>query len=71
MLVLSRKVDEQIEIEGGITLTVVEIRGNRVKLGIRAPKTIGVFRAEVARRIERDIDTEICRSPAEPLPVAV
>jgi carbon storage regulator len=48
MLVLTRKANESIVINGDITLTVVEVRGNRVKLGIVAPQEIPVMRREIA-----------------------
>lgn len=47
MLVLSRKLGEKIHIGDGITLTVLEMRGNRVRLGIDAPGDIRVLRAEL------------------------
>jgi carbon storage regulator len=40
MLVLSRKPNERIEIDGGITLTIVEIRGDKVRIGFDAPKDV-------------------------------
>lgn len=48
MLVLTRKLNESIVIDGNITVTVVEVRGNRVKLGIVAPVEVPVMREEVA-----------------------
>ncbi len=47
MLVLSRKQNETIVIAGDITVTVVEIVGNKVKLGIVAPKDVSVNRQEI------------------------
>ena len=47
MLVLSRKRDEQIVIGDDIVITVVEIRGDKVRLGIAAPPHIPVHRSEV------------------------
>jgi carbon storage regulator len=47
MLVLSRKKNESIVINSDITVTVVEIRGDKVRLGIAAPKEIPVHRQEV------------------------
>lgn len=47
MLVLSRKKNESIVINSDITITVVEIRGDKVRLGIDAPKEIPVHRREV------------------------
>lgn len=49
MLVLSRLRDETIEIGDDITVTVVDIRGDKVRLGIDAPKGVRVDRAEVGR----------------------
>lgn len=48
MLVLTRKLNESIVIDGNITVTVVEVRGNRVKLGINAPVDVPVMREEIA-----------------------
>lgn len=50
MLVLSRKVGEQIVINGNITVTVVEIDRNKIRLGIDAPKEVGIARAELLDR---------------------
>ena len=47
MLVLSRKQTESIHIRDDVVVTVLEIRGNRVRLGIEAPKSVPVHRAEV------------------------
>lgn len=47
MLVLSRKKNESIVINNDITITVVEIRGDKVRLGIVAPKEVPVHRQEV------------------------
>ena len=52
MLVLSRKKDESIIINDHITVTVVEIRGDKVRLGIDAPKEISVHRREVYDAIQ-------------------
>ena len=50
MLVLSRKKNESIVINNDITVTVVEIRGDKVRLGIVAPKEVPVHRQEVYTR---------------------
>lgn len=47
MLVLSRKIGQSIVIGEKITVTVVAVKGNRVRLGIEAPEQIGVFRSEL------------------------
>jgi carbon storage regulator len=51
MLVLSRKPGEKIVIGNGITITVVETLGNRVRLGIEAPPQIHILRGELAEWI--------------------
>ena len=52
MLVLSRKKDESVIIGDTIVLTVIEIRGDKVRLGIEAPKDISVHRREVYEAIQ-------------------
>ena len=54
MLVLSRQVDETIMIGDDIEVTVVDIRGDKVRLGITAPKEIAVHRKEVYEAIKRE-----------------
>lgn len=54
MLVLKRKRGEQVDIGGGIVVTVVEIRGDKVRLGFDAPKDVSVHRREVSEAIERE-----------------
>ncbi len=53
MLVLSRKKNESIIINDHITITVVEIRGDKVRLGIEAPKDVTVHRREVYEAIQQ------------------
>ena len=53
MLVLSRKLNGGISIGDNVRITVVEIRGNAVRLGIEAPKEVPVHRLEVAEAIKR------------------
>jgi carbon storage regulator len=54
MLVLSRKKNEKIRIKDDITVVVVEIRGDKVRLGIDAPKEVPVHREEVYVSIRQD-----------------
>jgi carbon storage regulator len=54
MLVLSRKKGEKICINDDITLTVVEIRGDKVRLGIDAPDEVPVHRKEIYDAIQRE-----------------
>lgn len=53
MLVLSRKKNESIVINNDITIVVVEIRGDKVRLGVEAPKEVPVHRREVYDAINR------------------
>ena len=48
MLVLSRKLNEKIVIDGGIVITVVKLDRNQVRIGIEAPGDVAVFREEIA-----------------------
>lgn len=54
MLVLSRKKNESIVINNEITIVVVEVRGDKVRLGIEAPKEVPVHRREVFDAIQRN-----------------
>jgi len=54
MLVLSRKKNESIVIDNDITIVVVEIRGDKVRLGVEAPKEVPVHRREVFDAIRRN-----------------
>lgn len=54
MLVLSRKRDESIMIGDEVEITVVEVRGDVVKLGVRAPRSVSVHRKEIFEAIQRE-----------------
>jgi len=54
MLILTRKLGEKINIGDDITITLVEIKGTQVKLGIEAPKHIEIHRQEVYERIREE-----------------
>jgi carbon storage regulator len=54
MLVLSRKRGEQVRINDDIEVVVLDIRGDRVRLGFVAPDDVSVYREEVHRRIEQE-----------------
>ncbi len=58
MLVLSRQRDESIIIADNIKITIVDIRGDKVRLGIDAPKEIPVHRQEVFDAIQRENDEQ-------------
>jgi len=54
MLVLSRQIDETIMIGDDVELTIVDIRGDKVRIGIKAPATVAVHRKEVYDAIKNE-----------------
>ena len=54
MLILSRKVNEKIVIGDNITVSIIEVRGDQIRLGVDAPKSIKVFRQEVFDAIKAE-----------------
>jgi carbon storage regulator len=68
MLVLSRKCGEAIVIADDIVVTVLEVKGNRVRLGFVAPDSAPIHRAEVHERIEHNLPADAY--PAEALALA-
>jgi carbon storage regulator len=58
MLVLSRKKNESIVIDGNIVITVVEIRGDKVRLGINAPKEVPIHRSEIHAAIQSELQQQ-------------
>ena len=72
MLVLSRQRDESIIIADNIKITIVDIRGDKVRLGIDAPKEIPVHRQEVFDAIQRENEkqSEAANPPPPEEPVA-
>lgn len=55
MLVLSRLVNESVLIGGGIKVTILAVRGNKVSIGIVAPESVRVLREELANCLEEDL----------------
>jgi carbon storage regulator len=64
MLVLSRKRDERIVIGDNIVITVVEVRGDKVRLGIEAPSEVPVHRQEVLDAMRRSSEAQSKAPPA-------
>jgi len=54
MLVLTRKSDESIKLGDNITVTIVEIKGNSVRLGIEAPDGLRIYRKELYEKIKEE-----------------
>jgi carbon storage regulator len=63
MLVLSRKPGEKVIISGGITITVVKVQGNQVRVGIEAPEQTLILRGELACWHQEPADSD---EPANP-----
>ena len=59
MLILTRKVGESVLIGDDISITVLSVRGNQVKLGVQAPKEVSVHREEIYHRILQSKDEHI------------
>lgn len=57
MLILTRRVGETIMIGNEVTVTVLGVKGNQVRVGINAPKTVAVHREEIYERIRREENT--------------
>lgn len=54
MLILTRRVGETVMIGDDVTITVLGVKGNQVRVGINAPKSIAVHREEIYERIKRE-----------------
>lgn len=55
MLILTRRLYESIKIGDEVTLTILGVKGNQVRIGIKAPRTIPVHRQEIYEKIEREM----------------
>ena len=58
MLILTRKVGESLLIGDDVSITILNVRGNQVKIGVKAPKEISVHREETYQRIKQAEDKE-------------
>ena len=67
MLILSRKVDEKIKIGNDITLTIIEVHGDMVKIGVEAPKNVKIFRQEVFDAIQTENKAAVAQISEEDL----
>ena len=54
MLILTRRVGETVMIGNDVTVTVLGVKGNQVRVGINAPKNVAVHREEIFERIKRE-----------------
>jgi carbon storage regulator len=67
MLVLSRRIDERIMIGDQIEISIVDIKGDQVKIGIQAPGNVKVYRKEVYEAIQKE-NIEAARAKPAALP---
>jgi carbon storage regulator len=67
MLILTRRVGETVMIGNEVTVTVLGVKGNQVRIGVNAPKDVAVHREEIYERIKReqDQDSNASGSPAK------
>ena len=66
MLILTRRVGETVVIGNDVTVTVLGVKGNQVRLGVNAPREVAVYREELYERLKREQSED-----SAPLPHAV
>ena len=65
MLILTSRIGETIMIDDDVSITVLGVKGNQVRLGVNAPKEVSVHREEIYQRIKNEKDNEKKESEGE------
>jgi carbon storage regulator len=71
MLILTRRVGETLMIGDSVSVTVLGVKGNQVRIGINAPKDVAVHREEIFQRIKREHDDQTQSEAPTPPPATV
>jgi carbon storage regulator len=67
MLILTRRVGETVMIGNEVTVTVLGVKGNQVRIGVNAPKDVAVHREEIYERIKREEDNDSRSGASAPM----
>jgi carbon storage regulator len=64
MLILTRRVGESLMIGADVAITVLGVKGNQVRIGVKAPKDVAVHREEIFEKIKHEDDADVPDPPA-------
>ena len=66
MLILTRRVGETLKVGNDVDVTVLGVKGNQIRIGIKAPKTVAVHREEIFERIQREAELAARSNQSKP-----
>ena len=61
-LILTRRINETIVIGDDVEVTVLDVKGNQVRLGVKAPRSVQVHREEIYQRIQKEKEAELAKA---------